>query len=205
MIIEYKILLISLLSYFFSSIPFSLILPKLFYKVDVRKVGSGNIGATNVYRACGIKMAVICFLCDGLKSLLTIMIARFCFDIAKSYLYIIAIATVFGHVYSVFLKFNGGKGVATSIFAILSIDPLFAVLFGILWGVIFYLKKISSLSAILSFFIIMLLSIISSVYNILWNVSYQSHFYIFLFVFICFTHRQNIIRIINGTEGKIKK
>jgi glycerol-3-phosphate acyltransferase PlsY len=196
----YEILATGFFAYILGSIPFSLILPQIFCNVDVRKIGSGNVGATNVYRACGIKMAVICFLLDGLKGCICVLFASFVLKLQHADLYIFAICAILGHVYSCFLKFKGGKGVATSVFVIFVLDPLFALIFGICWGLVFYAKKISSLSAIVSFFVLAICSVIFSNFVGI----YAKYFYIFLFLFICLTHRKNIKKLINKTEGKIK-
>ena len=188
-------------AYIVGSIPFSLIIPKLLCKIDIRKIGSGNIGATNVYRACGIKIAILCFLLDGFKGFVAIIVASKLLNLGHEHQYLFAFAAILGHVYSIFLKFKGGKGVATSIFTILAIDPAITLLFAIIWVAVFYIKKISSLAALSAFFVLAIV-----------GVCFQSFlgggaatFYILLFIFVCFTHKTNIKRILEGTESKTKR
>jgi len=189
-------ILTAIFAYLLGAVPFSLILPKVFCGVDVRKVGSQNVGATNVYRACGIKIAIACFLLDGLKGLLAVVVAQNLLHFYHAQLYIFGFAAILGHVYPVFLKFKGGKGVATSIFIVLALDPLYALLFAMVWLLVFAAKKVSSISAFAGFAVLVIAS--------LFDVSFAGKvFYISLLCFILFTHRKNIKRLIYGAELKL--
>jgi glycerol-3-phosphate acyltransferase PlsY len=196
------ILLLGFLLFCIASIPFSLLIPLVFAGKDVRKIGSGNVGATNVYRACGMKYAALCLFLDGIKGYLPIyLITRF-YNFSAIAIIFFAACAILGHVYSIFLKGHGGKGVATSLFIMFAMEPICGLLFVISWISVFLITKISALSAILSFFCIafvkVVLFLVCDPGRVLgFNVNLPSTmFYIVLFVFILFTHRSNIKKIL---------
>ncbi len=195
----------ALAGYLLSSVPFSLILPLWLKKVDVRLHGSGNTGATNVYRTCGLTLALPCFLLDGLKGFAIVFVAKLAGIADIAYLALIAAFCILGHVYSVFLKFKGGKGVATSLFVILALDPLGAACFAFTWLSIFAFSRISSLSAIGGFFALFIYGSVKLLIN---NFSHHCLtlfvFYTLLSGFIFYTHRANIKKLLQSKEQGFK-
>lgn len=181
--------------YLSGSIPFGLILTKLFCKVDVRKIGSGNIGATNVLRAGNKKIAALTLLLDGAKAYVPTAIALY--FLPETIAYWVATFSILGHIKSPWLKFKGGKGVASALGAYLALDPLMGLCVIIGWLIIGKIFKISSLSALVSFAGATLWSFwFKDLYFMLWALG--------IFLLILLTHRDNIKRLINGQEGKIK-
>ncbi|MCH9753896.1 MAG: glycerol-3-phosphate 1-O-acyltransferase PlsY [Alphaproteobacteria bacterium] len=137
-------------SYLLGSIPFGLILTRMAGKGDIRKFGSGNIGATNVLRRSGKFIALLTLLLDGLKGAVAIMIAqKFCNDYLLMML--VGLSVILGHIFSIFLRFKGGKGVATSIAVFLVLAPEVGVVTCIIWLMILALIRISAVSALISF------------------------------------------------------
>jgi glycerol-3-phosphate acyltransferase PlsY len=189
-----------LASYLLGAVPFGLIFTKLLSSVDVRTVGSGNIGATNVLRAAGKKAALLTLLADGLKGYLPTLIARLVFQ--DEYVTILCgAAAVLGHNFPVYLKFKGGKGVATSYGVVLAVSPFIGLLCLIAWLLAALLWRYSSLSALVSFACYPLLTFLmttpaSRPYRLL---------SVFVFGMIYYRHRENIKRLIAGTESKIGK
>ena len=188
------ILIVSLYSYIFGSIPFGLLITKIFIKKDVRKIGSGNIGATNVLRTGKKSLAILTLLLDIFKGYISVFIAILFF---KDLVYLAALICFIGHIYPIWLKFKGGKGVATFLGIILGFSFNLAFIFGIIWLIILYIFKYSSLSSIISTFSLLLYSVYLN------NFDLSSYLFI-VFVIILHTHRQNIIRLKNKTENKIK-
>jgi len=188
-----------LISYLIGSVPFGLLFSRLFSNVDVRTVGSGNIGATNVLRAAGKKAAILTLLADCLKGLLPVLIVRSLFsDDAVTAL--AGAAAVLGHNFPVYLGFKGGKGVATSYGVVLAIAPLTGLICLLVWAAAAFVWRYSSLSALVSFALYPVLTIF---------VRYESRPFgilsIFLFAMIYYRHRENLKRLIAGTEPKIGK
>jgi glycerol-3-phosphate acyltransferase PlsY len=184
-----------LLSYVLGSIPFGYLIGKI-KKVDVRKMGSGNIGATNVNRVLGFKIAIIVGLCDFLKGLAPVLLALTFFTNPFS-ITLIALATICGHIFSIFLKFKGGKGVATyggAILAILGIK-IFIIL-AIIWLTFLYISKLMSLTNLVFSLLIPFLFYIfgSTIYFI---------FSLITALLLWYTHRENIDRLTKGTEHKL--
>jgi glycerol-3-phosphate acyltransferase PlsY len=186
------------ISYLVGAVPFGLIFARLFSGIDVRAVGSGNIGATNVLRASGKKAAALTLLADAMKGFLPVFVVHLLFhDDATTVL--CGVAAVLGHNFPVYLKFNGGKGVATSYGVVLAVAPwtgLFTLLVWVLSAVIW---RYSSLSALISFACYPLMTFF------LFPPSERSYAALSLFVFgmIYFRHRENIKRLLIGTEPKI--
>lgn len=138
------------LSYVIGSIPFGLVLTKISGNGDIRKFGSGNIGATNVLRRSGKFIALLTLIFDSGKGALAIMIARsFCDDYLLTIL--VGVAAVLGHIFSIFLKFKGGKGVATSIAVFLVLSPEVGVITCLVWFMILILTRVSGIAALISF------------------------------------------------------
>ena len=189
-----EIILIILISYLFGSIPFGLILTKIFIGKDIRKIGSGNIGATNVLRSGNRFMGYLTLTLDILKAVVPILFVNFYYN---DQLYLASLSVFIGHVFPVWLKFNGGKGVATYIGILFCLNYLSGIVFCIIWLLIFFIFKYSSLSSIVSSFFMPIFK-----YFFISDPFY--YFYFIMFIMIFYTHRENIKRLINKTESKTK-
>ncbi|MBM3580131.1 MAG: glycerol-3-phosphate 1-O-acyltransferase PlsY [Alphaproteobacteria bacterium] len=188
-----------ILTYFISAIPFGLILTKVFAKKDVRQFGSGNIGATNVARVVGKKLALVTLILDGLKGAVMVATARFVFhDTSDLHLFLVLIGAVavLGHVYPVYLHFRGGKGVATTVAVLLALDFNVGFLAICFWIMSFCLFRISSISSMVAVFSSIILS---SHYD---APTSQLVFCWFLFILILIRHKENILRLLTGEEQK---
>ena len=188
------ILIIGIISYLMGSIPFGLILTKTFLKKDIREVGSGNIGATNVLRTGNKSIGYLTLVLDILKAIIPVIYVKFNYP---DYLFISSLCAFLGHVFPIWLKFKGGKGVATYLGILFSINIFFGLIFIIIWLIIFVLSKYSSLSSLVASFSIPIYLIILAKYD-------QVIFFIIMFVLIFFTHRENIKRLKNNEETKTK-
>ncbi len=186
-------LIVIVISYFLGSIPFGLILTKLFLKKDIREIGSGNIGATNVLRSGNKLIGYLTLVLDILKAIIPVIYIKFNHP---ELIYISSLSVFLGHVFPIWLKFKGGKGVATYVGILFSINLIYGFIFCISWLLTFFLSKYSSLSSLIS-------SLIVPVYLFLVNGE-QIIFYIILFVLIFYTHRENIKRLKNKEESKSK-
>jgi glycerol-3-phosphate acyltransferase PlsY len=186
-------LIIITTSYILGSIPFGLILTKLFLKKDIRNIGSGNIGATNVLRSGNKSIGYSTLLLDILKAILPVIYVKFYYP---DFIYISSLSVFLGHVFPIWLKFNGGKGVATYVGILFSINLIYGLVFGLTWIIIFLFSKYSSLSSLLG-------SISIPIYLFFVNGD-QILFFIIMFVLIFYTHRENIKRLKNKEENKTK-
>jgi len=189
-----------LLSYLLGAVPFGLFFSKLFSDVDVRTIGSGNIGATNVLRAAGKKAAVLTLLMDTMKGLVPVLIVKFLFQ-DDAITVLSGAAAILGHNFPVYLKFRGGKGVATSYGVVVAVAPWTGLLCLIIWALVAYIWRFSSLSALVSFacypgLTFFITSPQSKPYGLL---------ALFIFGMIYYRHRDNIKRLLSGTEPKIGK
>jgi glycerol-3-phosphate acyltransferase PlsY len=187
-----------ILSYLLGAVPFGLLFSKLFSDVDVRTIGSGNIGATNVLRAAGKTAAVLTLLADALKGLLPVLVVKTVFqDDAVAALS--GAAAVLGHVFPLYLKFKGGKGVATSYGVVLAVAPWTGLVCLVVWGLVAFVWRYSSLSALISFACYPLLTF--------FGASNPSKPYgllsLFIFCMIYYRHRENIRRLLSGAEPRI--
>jgi len=192
----YPILAI-LLSYFIGAVPFGLLFSKIFSNIDVRSVGSGNIGATNVLRAAGKKAALMTLLADCLKGLLPVLAVKFMLhDDAITGL--TGAASILGHNYPIYLAFKGGKGVATSFGVVLAVAPQIGVVCLITWLIVAILWRYSSLSALIAFALYPVITFIA--YPVSRPLGLLS---LFVFGLIYYRHRENIKRLLAGTEPKI--
>ena len=184
--------------YLIGSIPFALILPKLFGFGDIRDIGSGNVGATNVLRTGNKYLAVAVLCLDILKGLVPFLFLNsFFHNIELLHVIILCHFAILGHIFPIWLKFNGGKGVAAYLGILFSINYFFGIVFIVSWLIIFFISKYSSLGSILSSLIIPIF--------IYFNPNYESeYFFIIMFVLILYTHRENVKRLINKEESKTK-
>ena len=208
---EYFVLfLIFIICYLIGSIPFGLILTKLFDNNDLRNIGSGNIGATNVLRTGNKTLALLTLILDLSKSFipLFVLFKLYPHPIINDFFNLIIVDQIFlilvfgyffvlGHCFPIWLKFKGGKGIATSLGVILSIDFFIGLCLLTIWILVFLIFKISSLSALIS----------STSFPILIFFKYEKvnllYLSILLTIFVFFTHRANIIRLLKKEEKKI--
>ena len=186
-------LIVIVVSYFLGSIPFGLILTKLFLNKDIREIGSGNIGATNVLRSGNKLIGYLTLVLDILKAIIPVIYIKFNHP---ELIYISSLSVFLGHVFPLWLKFKGGKGVATYVGILFSINLIYGFIFCISWLLTFFLSKYSSLSSLIA-------SLIVPIYLFFVNGE-QIIFYIILFVLIFYTHRENIKRLKNKEESKSK-
>ena len=189
-----ELILIISISYLMGSIPFGLILTKIFLKKDIREIGSGNIGATNVLRTGNKTIGYLTLVLDVLKAIIPVIYIKFQFP---ELVYVSSLSVFIGHVFPVWLKFIGGKGVATYVGILFSINYIFGALFVFSWLIIFFISKYSSLGSILSTLLIPIFIFLNSNYE-------NEYFFIIMFVLILFTHRENVKRLINKEESKTK-
>ena len=188
------ILIIGIISYLMGSIPFGLILTKLFLNKDIREIGSGNIGATNVLRSGNKIIGYTTLIFDILKAVIPVIFVKTYYT---DFLYLASLCAFLGHVFPVWLKFKGGKGVATYVGILFVINIYFGIIFALCWFVIFGITKFSSLSSLIA-------SISIPVYLIITSNFDEISFFIIMFVLIFFTHRENIKRLKNKEETKTK-
>ena len=197
---EVNLLYFILTSYLIGSIPFAYILTKIFGYGDIRKIGSGNVGATNVLRTGKKSLAIIVLLLDIIKGFLPITLFLLFFEnqFQQNEIIFMGSFSVIGHIFPIWLKFKGGKGVATYVGFILGIDYIICITFVLLWLVIAITKKYSSLASIISLLAIPLVS-----YNLLYELKIIIIF-ILLGIIIIIKHFSNIKRLLNKSENKIK-
>ena len=190
-----EIATVLLYSYILGSIPFGLIYTKIAGLGDVRSIGSGNIGATNVLRTGNKQIAAYTLLSDIGKGSIAVLITN---KFYQDFMLLSFLIVYLAHIFPVWLKFKGGKGVATFIGGILVVNYILFFIFVISWGVIAKVFKISSLSALIAF----LITLISSF--LLFSLELTMLMFFFT-VFSVYTHRDNIKRLLSGEESKIKK
>ena len=186
-------LLTALISYLFGSIPFGYLFTKILLKKDIRNVGSGNIGATNVLRTGNKSLGYLTLVLDIAKAVMPVIYIKLNYP---DLVYISALCAFLGHLFPIWLKFKGGKGVATLVGILISINIYYALIFGIVWILTFLISKYSSLSSLFASISIPIYLVIINQGNII--------FFIIMFVLIFYTHRENIKRLINKEETKSK-
>ena len=199
------LLFFSFMGYLIGSVPFGLVLTKMSGLGDIRNIGSGNIGATNVLRTGNKKIAFLTLILDGSKGALalflltsiltnTSILSLYNYELIMS---VVAISSILGHCFPIWLNFKGGKGVATGFGTILFFNLIVGIIALIIWVLIAKLFKISSMSALISYFLIPFLMIFNSAENYFIIAS------IFISLICWFQHRENIKRLLNRTEPKI--
>ena len=188
------ILTVIIFSYLLGSVPFGLLLTKIFLKKDLRKFGSGNIGATNVLRTGNKVLAFLTLSLDLLKGYITVFFSMYYYP---ELIYLSGLICFVGHIFPIWLKFKGGKGVATYLGIILALSFKLALIFGLSWIFILLITRYSSLSSIISSMNVFLFSLYSYSVN-------PDFVYFTFFIIIVFTHRENLLRLKNKTEHKIK-
>ena len=189
-----ELFIIGIISYLMGSIPFGLILSKIFLKKDIREIGSGNIGATNALRTGNKLIGYSTLILDVFKAVIPVLYVKINFPDA---VYISALFSFIGHVFPIWLKFKGGKGVATYVGILFSLNIIFGLVFGICWLIIFFISKYSSLASLIG-------SLSLPVYILIFHGLENVFFYVIMFILIFFTHRENIKRLKNKEETKTK-
>ena len=187
-------ILIGVVSYLFGSIPFGLLLTKLFLKKDIREIGSGNIGATNALRSGNKLIGYLTLILDITKAILPVLFVKINYP---ELIYLSALCAFLGHVFPIWLRFKGGKGVATYLGILFVINLSYGIIFITIWIFIFILSKYSSLSSILATSSVPIFLLISKNFS-------EVIFFIIMFVLIFYTHRENIKRLKNKEEKETK-
>ena len=189
-----KLEIIILVSYLSGSIPFGFVLTKFFLKKDIRDIGSGNIGATNALRTGNKIVGYSTLFLDIIKAVIPVIFVKIYFI---EYLYIASLCVFIGHVFPIWLKFKGGKGVATYVGILCCINIYLGISFGIVWILTILIFKYSSLSSLLAALSIPIINFFIFSDDII-------YFFIIMFVLIFYTHRENIKRLLNRSESKTK-
>ena len=187
-------LIIGTISYLIGSIPFGFILTKIFLKKDIRNVGSGNIGATNALRTGNRLIGYGTLFFDIIKAIIPVVYIKFNFS---ELVYVASLCVFLGHVFPLWLKFKGGKGVATYLGILFALNVFFGIVFVISWLITFSATKFSSLSSLMA-------SISIPIYLLILAQFDQITFFLVMFVLIFYTHRENIKRLKNKEETKTK-
>lgn len=191
-----ELLLVAAISYLIGSIPSGLLLAKLLKKGDIRKQGSGNIGATNAMRVGGKGLGIATLLCDTLKGVLALIITQFLISSDLDVLCIAGLCAVLGHIFPIWLKLKGGKGVATAIAVILYITPGVGFIGILMWLATFFLTRMVSLASIVMMTSATLSAFVYQADEVVLLVGVLS-------VLVVVRHMDNIKRIMNGTESKM--
>ena len=189
-----EFLTIGIISYLMGSIPFGFILTKTFLKKDIREIGSGNIGATNALRTGNKLIGYSTLLLDVIKAIIPVLYVKINHP---ELIYIASLCAFLGHVFPVWLKFKGGKGVATYVGILFTISIFLGFIFCVSWLLIFLLSKYSSLSSIIG-------SLTIPIYIFFNDQMNNALFFGIMFVLIFYTHRENIKRLKNKEESKTK-
>ena len=188
------LVLVVFLSYLMGSIPFGYLLTKIFLKKDIRNIGSGNIGATNALRTGNKMIGYSTLSLDILKAVIPLIFIKFNLP---DIIYISSLCIFLGHVFPIWLKFKGGKGVATFVGILFCLNYILGFVFIISWFSIFLIFKFSSLSSIVASFVI-------PIFHFFYFDNNNYYFFIILFILIFYTHRENVKRLINNAESKTK-
>ena len=188
-----EILVVSILAYLIGSIPFGFILTKIFLKKDIRDICSGNIGATNVLRTGNKSLGYGTLLLDVLKAIIPVIYTKLNYT---DYIFIASLCVFLGHIFPIWLKFKGGKGVATYVGILFSINLTIGFVFIGVWFFTFLISKYSSLSSLLG-------SLSVPIY-LFFFTSQKLVFFSIMFILIVYTHRENVKRLKNKEESKTK-
>jgi len=188
-----EIIVISILSYLMGSIPFGFILTKIFLKKDIRDIGSGNIGATNALRTGNKSLGYGTLFLDVIKAVIPVIYVKINYP---DYIFIASLCAFLGHVFPFWLKFKGGKGVATYVGILFSINLTIGLVF---LGVLFFTFLISKYSSLSSLF-----GSLSVPIYLFFFTSQNLVFFLIMFILIFYTHRENVKRLKNKEEIKTK-
>jgi len=188
-----EIIVISILSYLMGSIPFGFILTKIFLKKDIRDIGSGNIGATNALRTGNKSLGYGTLFLDVIKAVIPVIYVKLNYP---DYIFIASLCAFLGHVFPIWLKFKGGKGVATYVGILFSINLTIGFVFLGVWFFTFLISKYSSLSSLFG-------SLSVPIY-LFFFTSQNLIFFSIMFILIFYKHRTNVKRLKNKEESKTK-
>ena len=187
--------IVFILAYFLGSIPFGVIISKVYGLGNLRNLGSGNIGATNVLRTGNRFAALLTLILDGSKGLLGVILARF---ISEDAAITASVCVILGHIYPIWLKFVGGKGVATFIGALLALNLMAGILVCLVWLSVAFFYRYSSLAAIIS-------SISAPIWIFLFYGNDALVVTLIMTILVLYRHKDNIRRLVDGSESKIGK
>ncbi|MFL3876909.1 glycerol-3-phosphate 1-O-acyltransferase PlsY [Wolbachia endosymbiont of Trichogramma kaykai] len=185
--------IILILSYILGSIPFSLVIAKI-NGINLREVGSGNIGATNVARTGNKRLAVLALFLDSLKGFVAVYTAQQFCDNNNFYIYVSAILALLGHMFPIWLRFNGGKGVATTLGALIALNISIALAFVLVWIIVFFVFRYSSLA-----------SLAATAAAAIASFFFQKELFLILLtvaILIFLKHYKNIANLLQGREHK---
>ena len=188
-----EVIIIATTSYLIGSIPFGFILTKIFLKKDIRDIGSGNIGATNALRTGNKSLGYGTLLLDVLKAIIPVIYTKLNYP---DYIFITSMFVFLGHVFPLWLKFKGGKGVAPYVGILFSINLIYGIVFVSIWIITFLISKYSSLASLIASFGIPIYLLFFNNENLI--------FFSIMFVLIFYTHRENVKRLKNKEENKTK-
>jgi len=188
-----EVLIISILSYLMGSVPFGFILTKVFLKKDIRDIGSGNIGATNALRAGNKSLGYGTLFLDIIKAIIPVVYVKLNYP---DYIFIASLCVFLGHIFPIWLKFKGGKGVATYVGILFSINLTIGFVFIGVWFFTFLISKYSSLSSLSASLSIPIYLFFFTNQNLV--------FFSIMFILILYTHRENVKRLKNKEESKTK-
>ncbi|MBE0449820.1 MAG: glycerol-3-phosphate 1-O-acyltransferase PlsY [Clostridia bacterium] len=188
-------ILMIIIGYIIGSIPFSYLIPKWLGRIDIRQHGSGNTGTTNVVRTLGLRIGIVAFLGDFIKGIIPTVIGFVLFStlggiVGGSF-------AILGHCYSIWLKFKGGKGIATSAGVLVILMPLILIILLTIQFIIIFATKIMSLASISSAILLPILT------ALLYSNDELLYFSFFLAIFVIFKHKDNIKRLVKGEENKL--
>ena len=188
-----EVLIITILSYLIGSVPFGFILTKVFLKKDIREIGSGNIGATNALRTGNKSLGYGTLFLAVIKAVIPVIYVKLNYS---DYIFIASLCTFLGHIFPIWLKFKGGKGVATYVGILFSVNLTISFVFIGVWFLTFLISKYSSLSSLLA-------SLSIPIY-LFFFTSQNLVFFSIMFILILYTHRENVKRLKNKEESKTK-
>ena len=188
-----EVIIVAITSYLIGSIPFGFILTKIFLRKDIRDFGSGNIGATNALRTGNKSLGYGTLLLDVLKAIIPVIYTKLNYP---DYIFITSMFVFLGHVFPLWLKFKGGKGVAPYVGILFSINLIYGIVFVSIWIITFLISKYSSLASLIASFTIPIYLLFFNNENLI--------FFSIMFVLIFYTHRENVKRLKNKEENKTK-
>ncbi len=188
-----EVIIVAITSYLIGSIPFGFILTKIFLKKDIRDIGSGNIGATNALRTGNKSLGYGTLLLDISKAIIPVIYTKLNYP---DYIFITSMFVFLGHVFPLWLKFKGGKGVAPYVGILFSINLIYGIVFVSIWIITFLISKYSSLASLIASFTIPIYLLFFNNENLI--------FFSIMFVLIFYTHRENVKRLKNKEENKTK-
>ena len=188
-----EVLIISILSYLMGSVPFGFILTKVFLKKDIRDIGSGNIGATNALRAGNKSLGYGTLFLDIIKAIIPVVYVKLNYP---DYIFIASLCVFLGHIFPIWLKFKGGKGVATYVGILFSINLIIGFVFIGVWFFTFLISKYSSLSSLFGSLSVPIYLFFFTNQNLI--------FFSIIFILLLYTHRENVKRLKNKEESKTK-